>query len=185
MNIFALSPVPEIAAKWHCDTHVIKMIVESGQMLSTAHRILDGAMDRRLSKTGKTRVRYWELDDECYESVLYKAVHTGHPCTIWTMASHLNYKWHYELFKALCKEYTLSYNKIHLSELKLLDLLKDPPKNIKKSYMTPFALAMGAAPECINHNDPVGSYQQFYQTKQDRFVMKWSERETPYWFKLK
>jgi hypothetical protein len=184
MNIFALSPVPEIAAKWHCDSHVIKMIVESAQMLSTAHRMLDGNMDRRLSKSGKMRLRYWELDDD-REDVLYKAVHTGHPCTVWTMESHSNYKWHYQLFKYLCKEYTLRYGKVHATETKLLDLLKDPPQNIKKSYMTPFALAMGASPECMDYNDPIGSYQKFYQTKQDRFKMKWSKREIPHWFKLK
>jgi hypothetical protein len=183
MNIFALSPVPEIAARWHCDKHVSKMIVESGQMLSTAHRILDGVMDRRLSKTGKTRVRYWELEDERSESTLYKAVHTGHPCTVWTMTSHLNYKWHYQLFTELCKEYTFRYGKKHLTEKVLHDILKDPPKNIKMSHMTPFALAMGAAPECIDHCDPIGSYQNFYQTKQSRFSMKWSKREIPHWFK--
>ena len=49
MNIFALSPVPEVAAKWHCDKHVVKMILESAQMLSTAHRILDGKESKRPS----------------------------------------------------------------------------------------------------------------------------------------
>jgi hypothetical protein len=182
MNIFALSPVPEIAAKWHCDTHVVKMIVESAQMLSTAHRVLDGTIDRRPSKSGKTRVKYWELDDD-REDVLYKAVHVGHPCTVWTMESHMNYKWHYELFKELCKEYTYRYGKQHLSEKVLFDILKDPPQNIKKSHMTPYALAMGSNPECINYDDPIGSYQKFYQTKQQRFSMKWTKRETPHWFK--
>lgn len=184
MNIFALSPVPEVAAKWHCDKHVSKMIVEAAQMLSTAHRMLDGSMSRRSSKSGKTKVRYWEMGDN-REDILYKAVHCGHPCTVWTMESHSNYKWHYELFKELCKEYTYRYGKVHATETKLMDVLKEIPKNIKKSYMTPFALAMGSNPECINYDDPIGSYQQFYQTKQDRFKMSWSKRETPHWFKVK
>ena len=182
MNIFALSPVPEIAAKWHCDKHISKMVVESGQMLSTAHRILDGKMDRRPSKSGKTMAKYWELRDN-REDVLYKAVHVGHPCTVWTMESHSNYKWHYQLFKSLCKEYTYRYNKIHLTEQVLLNILKSPPQNIKKSFMTPFALAMGAEPDCIDHNDCIGSYQKFYQTEQKLFAMKWTKRETPHWFK--
>ena len=182
MNIFALSPVPEQAAKWHCDKHIPKMIVESGQMLSTAHRILDGTMDRRPSKSGKTMSKYWELEDN-REDILYKAVHVGHPCTVWTMESHSNYKWHYNLFKCLCAEYTHRYNKIHLTEQVLLDILKDPPQNIKRSFMTPFALAMGAEPDCIDHSDCIGSYQKFYQTKQKRFAMKWTKRETPHWFK--
>ena len=70
MNIFALSSDPETAAKWHCDCHVNKMIIEAAQMLSTAHRILDGVMDRRLTKSGKMRLRYWELEDD-REDTLY------------------------------------------------------------------------------------------------------------------
>jgi len=182
MNIFALSPVPEVAAKWHCDKHVPKMIVESAQMLSTAHRVLDGILDRRPSKSGKTRVKYWELGDD-REDILYKAVHVGHPCTLWTMESYSNYKWHYELFKCLCKEYTHRYGKKHLSEKLLLDVLKEAPKNIKKSHMTPYALAMGSNPECIDYDNPIASYQTFYQTKQKRFSRKWQKRETPQWFK--
>lgn len=184
MNIFALSPVPEVAAQWHCDKHVVKMIVESAQMLSTAHRMLDGDVERRPSKSGKTMIKYWKLNDS-RESVLYKAAHVGHPSTQWTMESHSNYKWHYQLFKNLCKEYTHRYGKIHATESKLLELLKNPPSNIKTSYMTPFALAMGSNPECMDHNDPIGSYQKFYQTKQARFNMKWTKRETPHWFKVK
>ena len=182
MNIFALSPVPEVAAQWHCDKHVVKMIVESAQMLSTAHRLLDGAMERRRSKSGKTIQKYWKLSDS-REGDLYKAVHVGHPCTKWTMESHSNYKWHYQLFKHLCDEYTYRYGKVHASAYKLLDSLESTPNNIKKSYMTPFALAMGSNPECMDHNDPIGSYQEFYQTKQSRFDMNWTNREIPYWFK--
>lgn len=182
MNIFALSPVPEIAAKWHCDAHVVKMILESAQMLSTAHRVLDGEEGKRPSTSGKRMSRYWRLSDD-RENTLYKAVHMKHPCTLWTMESRLNYKWHYKLFEELCKEYTYRYGKIHASENKLLNILKDVPKNIKKSYMTPWALAMGSNPECMNYDDPIGSYQAFYQTKQKRFSMKWSKRETPHWFK--
>lgn len=182
MNIFALSPVPEIAAKWHCDAHVVKMILESAQMLSTAHRVLDGEEEKRPSTSGKRMSRYWRLADD-RENNLYKAVHTKHPCTLWTMESHLNYKWHYKLFEELCKEYTYRYGKIHASENKLLNILKDVPKNIKKSYITDWPLAMGSNPECMNYDDPIGSYQAFYQTKQKRFSMKWTKRETPYWFK--
>lgn len=182
MNIFALSPNPQIAAKWHCDKHVVKMIIESAQMLSTAHRMLDGTETRRPSSTGKTMSRYWQLDDS-REDVLYKAVHTGHPCTVWTMESEYHYKWHYLLFKWLCKEYTYRYGKIHSTETQLLDVLKETPKNIKKDKWNPWPLAMKSNPECMDYSDPVGSYQKFYQTKQDRFSMVWSKRNTPNWFK--
>jgi hypothetical protein len=51
--------------------------------------------------------------------------------------------------------------------------------------MTPFALAMKSNPECMFHNDPVRSYRAFYQTKQERFKMVWTNREIPEWFKAK
>ena len=52
MNIFILDNNPIKAAQQQCDKHVVKMIVESGQMLSTVHRMLDGTMERRPSKSG-------------------------------------------------------------------------------------------------------------------------------------
>jgi len=56
MNLFILHEDPVIAAQMQCDKHIPKMVVESGQMLSTAHRVLDGILDRRPSKSGKTNV---------------------------------------------------------------------------------------------------------------------------------
>ena len=64
MNLFILDQDPVVAAQSQCDIHVNKMIIESGQMLSTVHRMLDGNMERRLSKSGKIRVQYWKLDDD-------------------------------------------------------------------------------------------------------------------------
>ena len=92
MNLFILDKDPIKAAQLQCDKHVVKMIVESAQMLSTAHRMLDGIETRRRSKSGKTMSKYWELPDD-RESVLYKAVHMGHPCTVWTMQNDNNYQW--------------------------------------------------------------------------------------------
>lgn len=182
MNIFILSKNPTEAAQLQCDKHVVKMIVESAQMLSTAHRMLDGTEQRRPSKSGKRMSKYWELPDD-REQILYKAVHMGHPCTVWTMQSHMNYAWHYSHFVALCDEYTHRYDKVHSTDTKLRQILSHMPTNIPLTGMTPFALAMGVAPHCINKNDPVGSYREFYQTKQDRFKMVWSKRKTPDWFK--
>ena len=96
MNVFVLDESPVIAAQSQCDKHVVKMIVESGQMLSTAHRMLDGTADRRPSKSGKRLIQHWSLND-VRECVLYKAVHMGHPCTVWTMQSSKTYIWHLSL----------------------------------------------------------------------------------------
>ena len=186
MNIFVLSTDPIEAAVQQCDKHVPKMLVESGQMLSTAHRVLDGAETKRRSKSGKTMVKYWDLyegsDDLEAELLYYKAVHVKHPCTIWTMESDANYRWHWEHARALAKEYTYRYGKIHKTEKELLWNIQAPPRNIPKGPMTPFRLAMTANPECIFPDDPVKSYRAFYHTKQYRFKMVWSKRSVPEWF---
>lgn len=182
MNLFILDTCPIEAAKQQCDKHVPKMIVESAQMLSTAHRMLDGDLERRPSKSGKTMVKYWKMKSNHFESLLYKAVHMHHPCTVWTMESSDNYRWHYDHFLALCDEYTYRYGKIHKTDRVLREALGELPLNIDYGPMTPFKLAMKSNPECIALGDPVKAYQAFYQTKQDRFKMVWTKREVPSWF---
>lgn len=180
MNIFILDKNPLKAAQQHCDAHVVKMIVESGQMLSTAHRILDGKQEIRASVSGKTKQKYWALSDQ-REVMLYRAVHVKHPCTLWTMKTKSNYNWHYRLFKALCDEFKFRYGKDHLTDKELSEYLLHCPKNIPSGNMTPFALAMGSNPECM-FDDPVKSYRSFYKTKQERFKMTWKKRSIPAWF---
>ena len=181
MNIFILDNDPVKAAQQQCDKHVPKMIVESAQMLSTAHRMLDGTLERRASKSGKRMVHYFKLEDERRENLLYKAVHFNHPCTIWTRESSSNYRWHYEHFIALCREYTYRYGKTHKTESVLGLELGLLPKNITMGDYTPFKLAMKSNPECM-FEDPIKSYRAFYQTKQHRFNMIWTKRDVPGWF---
>lgn len=183
MNIFILNSDPVVAAQEQCDKHVVKMIVESGQMLSTAHRMLDGTVERRPSKSGKTTVNYWKLPDE-REDILYKAVHFNHPCSVWTRESIENYRWHYDHFIALCDEYTYRYGKVHSTDTKLRDPLFKVPHNMPSVDITPFKLAMQSNPECIALNDPIEAYRAFYQTKQKRFKMEWSQRPIPAWFNV-
>jgi hypothetical protein len=183
MNIFILDLHPVAAAKQQCDKHIVKMILESAQMLSTAHRLLDGRMGIGQSKTGR-KAKTWQIDDPVRDTVLYKAVHINHPCTIWTMESSANYHWHFKHYEALHDEYQYRYGKTHRSFTELAYLLKNAPDNIPYAPLTPFKLAMGAAPECINPADPVGSYRAFYQTKQDRFKMTWTKRDVPSWFQF-
>lgn len=188
MNIFILDNDPYLAARMQCDKHICKMIVESAQMLSTAHRMLDGTVETRPSKSGKRMIKYYRHPDESLENTLYRAVHHHHPCTVWTMKNSNNYMWHYDHFLALCREYTYRYGKIHKTESLLKKTLKYTPKNIKEGWkyqMTPFALAMKAEPQCINENDIVQSYKDYYQTKQERFKMAWTRRSIPEWFEVR
>ena len=128
MNIFVLNEDPIIAAQEQCDKHVVKMIVESAQMLSTVHRMVDGTMERRPSKSG-SMLQYFKLDDE-REDILYKACHYNHPSTVWSRESCCNYTWHYNHFIALCDEYSYRYDKIHATDIKLRKILKNLPDNI-------------------------------------------------------
>ena len=156
------------------------MIVESAQMLSTAHRMLDGEVVMRPSKSGKRMLKYYLLNDS-RENVMYKAVHHNHPCTVWTRESVANYMWHFEHFRALLAEYTYRYCKTHKTE-SLLDALSMPPVNLRGDELTPFVLAMGDQPHLMKHSDPVGSYRAFYKTKRQRFDMSWRGRAIPHWF---
>ena len=183
MNLFILNKDPVLAAQQQCNTHVVKMIVESAQMLSTAHRMLDGTLERRASKSGKTTVKYWTLPDE-RENTFYKAVHMNHPCTVWTTKSNNNYTWHWVHFAALCDEYKYRYGKVHGTDKLLREALYSLPKNIPIGYLTQQPLAMKANPECMDPNDVVGSYRKFYQTKQHRFKMVWTKRDIPEWFEV-
>lgn len=179
MNIFVLSEDPVEAAQLLCDKHAAgKMVVESAQMLSTAHRMLDGVIEQRPSKSGKRRVKYWRMLDE-REDVLYKAVHMNHPCTVWTRETEDNYLWHYRHFVALCDEYTYRYDKAHKTDTLLRKILFRAPANIPHKSLTPWARAM---PEEYKDGSTTESYQNYYQSKQDRFKMVWSRRETPSWF---
>lgn len=180
MNIFVLDESPSNAAKMHCDKHVVKMILESAQMLSTVHRMLDGVLETRPSKSGKRLAKYWY--HPTLDAQLYRAVHMNHPCTVWSRESLGNYEWHYQLFKCLSEEFTFRYNKQHSTWVKLGTILATPPSNIRDVGRTPFKLAMGAQPQCINTADPIGSYRKFYMTKQARFKMDWSKRLKPDWF---
>ena len=182
MNRFRIEETPSQCAKSHCDKHVPKMVVEEAQMLCTAHRLLDGTLEKRPSVSGKTMVKYWKLPDD-RESVVYKAVHMKHPCTIWAAESLANYRWAYALFEYLCEEYSHRYGKVHASQTKLLETLALAPENIDKTLtVSTMPLAMGAAPQCMDPNDIIGSYRKFYMTKQERFDMKWKNRPVPEWF---
>ena len=159
MNIFVLSDNPVIAAQMQCDKHVVKMVLESAQMLSTAHHLCGEAGD-----------------------VMYRPTHKNHPCSVWARESRSNYQWLYQHFMALCKEYTHRFGKVHLCEQKLSQALKVYPSKINHKPLTQFALAMSAHPECMIEERPVESYRKYYKTKKDNFKMVWTNREVPDWF---
>ena len=184
MNIFIVDRDPITAAQSLCDKHVVKMVTESAQMLSTAHRFLDGSESKVPSKSGKRIISHYTLPDS-RESILYKAVHAQHPCTVWTMTSNNNYNWHYCHYTALAAEYQYRYGRRHgaFSE-EMQGALKITPDNIPVDYFTPFAIAMKQYPDCIVENPPVASYRNYYKTAKADFA-KWTRRSPPEWWQTK
>lgn len=181
MNIFVLDQEPKQAAAYHVDRHVIKMILESAQMLSTAHRVLDGI--QYIDKTsGRRNIQRWRLKNDLDDSIFYQATHINHPCSRWVRESDSNYQWLYELFLYLSTEYVERYQKDHLTWDKLGKILEQFPRKIKVGSLTPFALAM---PEQyrIKHN-PVQSYRQYYISEKSG-LFSWKNKPSPYWISEK
>jgi len=181
MNIFYLSHNPKQAAEFHLDKHVVKMILETAQLLCTAHRILDGTVTQqsKLTKTGKSRsVKRYVLSNMTNDAVMYQATHINHPCAIWARDSINNYMWLYELFVALCDEYTFRYGKKHKTDTLLRDILKTAPVSISHSS---FTLPAQAMPPEYRNSDPVVAYQQYYIGAKSKFA-RWTKRPTPPWF---
>lgn len=177
MNIFFLHEDPELCAQMHNDKHVVKMILEYAQLLSTAHRILDGKLVIGVSKTGRKQSLYVLPDNRDY--ILYNATHINHPSAKWTRNCSHNYTWLYSLFVYLLNEYTYRYGKIHATA-RLAPWLSNVPKNIDK--MTTWVPPWRAMPDDAKiGNDSLLSYRNYYNTyKKD--ISTWKKREMPDWF---
>ena len=159
MNIFYLDHDPATAARYHTDKHVIKMILESAQLLSTTHH---------LSKS----------DDEIL-SHIYKPTHFNHPSAIWVRMSKANYEWLYSLFLALIGEYTYRFGKIHKSS-ELIPYLKNIPATLSDIPFSPPTPAMDD--EYLINGDSLLSYRNYYRLAKSH-LFAWTKRERPEWLK--
>lgn len=159
MNIFYLSNDPDDCARQHVDKHVVKMILETAQLLSNAHHMLDGAQVIK---------------------PIYKLTHKNHPSAIWVRASKQHYQWLHSLLKSLCKEYTHRYQKIHKVEHSgLLDILADSPMNLAdKGWVSDPTPAM---PDEYKTTTAIESYRKYYKGAKSSFA-NWKNRPTPSWF---
>ena len=173
MNIFYLDKDPGKSARAMTDKHVVKMVLESAQLLCAAHRILDGKETESIGKSGRKR-KSWVLGDQDKERDLYKVTHYNHPSSLWVRESRSNYLWLFSHFAALAAEYYIRYGKkVHSSWSKLAKYLIDPPKNIKNIGKTPIKMAV---PEEYRFANPIDSYRNYYiseklktQKDKDRF----------------
>jgi hypothetical protein len=181
VNIFYLDHNPVEAARSHLDKHVVKMILEYAQLLSTAHRVLDGVLTVGLSKSGRKRKQY-VLNDQ-RDQVLYSATHINHPSAVWVRQNKANYDFLYALFVSTCDEYTYRYGKTHLTDSKLREALHEFPKNIYSDDK--LHVWHGPTPampdECKITGDHLASYRKYYIDKKADMAM-WTNREPPEWF---
>lgn len=155
MNIFVLDSDPILAAQLQCDKHVVKMCLETAQLLCAAFE--PGI-------------------------AFYKRTHYTHPCSIWTRASLNNYMWLINHGLALCEEYTYRYGKVHKS-MAIIHWCRDNLQLIKFNSigLTDFAICM---PDDAKIGDAVDSYQNYYR-KYKANIAVWTNRPIPNWFQTK
>ena len=155
MNYFYVEKDPTSAAQALCDKHVVKMILETAQMLSTAHRLLETPQ----------------------APFVYKPTHSNHPSTKWLRSSQIAYKHGLQHLCALFDEYRHRYNKTHATE-RLLPYLSQVPEALPD---LPFV----EPPQCMydecRGSDTVEAYRSYYRVRRSEIDMRWTKREAPAW----
>jgi hypothetical protein len=159
MNIFILDKDIKKCAQYHCDKHVVKMILETAQLLCGVHHMTP------------------QVAPQVAPQVPYKLSHKNHPCAIWARESFSNYVYLCELGLELCKEYTHRYGKRHKSLDVILWCIVNRP-NIPDKGLTEPAKAM---PDEYKVKSVVESYRNYYRGAKSGFA-SWKMRETPEWF---
>jgi hypothetical protein len=152
MNIFILDRNPKICAQYHLDKHVVKMPLETAQLLCTA-----------VIEHGGT--------------AKYKVAHRNHPCSLWARKSRDNFVWLVELGWELCREYQLRYGKVHACLAVINDCLIKA-EHIPEGGLTDFVQAM---PDEYKRLDPVDGYRAYYIGAKTGFA-KWKNRKPPSWW---
>jgi hypothetical protein len=181
MNLFFLSIYAWFIAKYHCDKHVVKMILETTQMLYTCHHLCNHTdWIRSLEKVGLTP---------------YRQTHANHPTSMWVRSSHKNYQFTVRVGLELCYEYTRRYGKVHKCQAHLQWLSKHVPNNLQlvtnpNSYYSTRGHPYGctriplAMPDEYHHPNAVVAYRRYYLGAKTGFA-KWAHSETPFWYERK
>ena len=166
MNIFILHWKQCKAARWHLDKHVVKMIIETAQLLYSSH---------------------WILNSEGLNENAYKLAHKNHPVTIWCRKSKANFLWTLELVEALHTEWRFRYGhpdtKFHKSYLMAMILKENMPSDdvFEEKGLTEFAMAM---PVEYKTKDVVESYRNYYMSEEKQKIASWNKgREKPEWYR--
>lgn len=154
MNIFITSACPIRSAQDHVNAHLLKQILESAQLLSTAHVILDG------------------------KQVAYKATHQNHPSAVWCRQSKANYLWLFEHFKALCDEYEYRTGKVHKS-VEHLETLSKTPVSIDDKPLSEFVFVGPDEFRMKSLTCVHGAYKLYLKSKYQDWQVRTNKRQMP------
>lgn len=153
MNIFIFNEDPSLAAKDMCDKHIVKMALETAQLMCTALNLNN-------------------------INTPYKTTHINHPCSLWTRENRSNFEWLYEHGIAICNEYTDRYYKTHKCEQIIIECIKY--KNLLSNKpLSQFVLAM---PEKYKTNSAVISYRNYFIGEKSN-IAHWKNGNIPEWYK--
>lgn len=182
MNIFVLDENPMIAANYHCDKHVNKMILETAQMLCSNYYTLNSIHSKKEIEFNEDRLdiifdRFPRKNTD-NTTQPYGIGFYNHPCTKWLGKSSKNFEWGLQLGLSLTVEYTERYSKIH-SVKKIFDWIESTYINLQfeSNTFTEFALAM---PDIYKVNSVVESYRNYYCY--EKSFAKWKLGNIPYWY---
>lgn len=189
MNIFVLDESIDNSVQYYFDDHVLKMILESGQMLCMTNYIHEvfGYIPEELDKEQRNEIkefadRFRELDvSERPIPYLPFKRHLNHPCTLWVRQSKSNWEYLWDLICRINEEYKFRYEneEDHKTYRNLKKL--DPPKDLGDKGLTEQPLAM---PDECKVQDVVSSYRKYYIEKKQHLA-KWTKRSAPCWYKVK
>jgi hypothetical protein len=165
MNIFLLALDPRLCAQMHCDKHVVKMILETCQLLCGAWHIID--------------------PDHIWYEPHYKLSHKNHPCAIWTRSNANHYEYLCQLGIELCLEYTYRYGRQHKSE----NIIRELQNNIPPIPATPIVSWPQAMPDQYRSAESdidsvIQAYRAYYFFEKQRMLCwegKLAGRATPEW----
>ena len=187
MNIFVTDRDPVLAAQNLCDKHCVRMIMESAQLLCTAHWVGWQRMLKPLPHLKGRVLKGWLAENIPHPNLVpqYSMTHVNHPSAVWARKCWGNYNWLLRHALALCGEYTRRYGRVMKSEEVIRWAGRYPPPVFDSTDpnepmgMTPFATAM--PDEYKVPGDPVQSYRNYYHGSKSRFA-KWKYTSPPPWW---
>jgi len=184
MNLFYLDEDIDKCAEYHVDKHIVKMILEAGQILCT-NVIIDhlfGFIPRKLNKEENAELSVYRKNQKVLSQedryVPYLPTMQNHPSTIWARSSLDNFEWTHCYAHALAEEYRYRYGKDHKSFWEVINRLP-APQHMESLGFTTFGLAM--PDELKDYDQPIQSYRNYYMLDKGTFA-EWKFRGKPDWW---